>query len=62
MLVERDDVEAQFLGVEIFVEVVVVIFGGLLAIEVAIGDPEVSADFSGFLLPGPSDRAFGEIS
>ena len=33
MLVERDDVEAEFLGVAVFVEIVVVIVGRLFAIE-----------------------------
>ena len=40
MLVERDDVEAEVLGVAVFVEIVVVIVSRLLAIEEPVGDGE----------------------
>jgi hypothetical protein len=62
MLVERDDVEAEFLGVEILVDVVVVILRRSLAIEIAVGDREVGAVFEDDFFRNPADRTFGEIS
>ena len=61
MLVQADDVEAEFLGVQVLVDEVVIVFGRALAIEVAIRDGEVSAVAQYHILGNPSRRPFGEI-
>ena len=61
MLVQADDVEAEFLGVQVLVDEVVIVFGRALAIEVAIRDGEVSAVAQYHIFGNPSRRPFGEI-
>jgi hypothetical protein len=50
MLIQSDDIEAEFLGIAIFIDIVIVIVGRLLTIEVTIRDGEVSAVLQNFFL------------
>jgi hypothetical protein len=62
MLIQRDDVEPEFLGIEVLVDKIIVVFGRALAIEVAIRYGEMSAVAQYHFLGNPSHRAFSEIS
>ncbi len=62
MLVEREEVEAEILGVAILVKIVVVVVGRLLAIVKAIRDREEAAIAEDLLVRDPSIRPFGEIT
>ena len=62
MLIQRDDVESQFFGVQVLIDVVVIVFGRPLAIEVAIRDREMSAVAQYHFLGNPAHGTFGEIS
>src|ERR1700745_1616444 len=62
MLVQRDDIESQFLGVQILVDEIVVVFRRSLSIEVAIRYAEVSTVAKDRLFRNPPRRTLSEIS
>src|SRR5712692_6587564 len=62
MLVQADKVESQFLGVQILIDEIIVVFGRSLSIEVAIRYAEVSAVAQDGLFRNPARRTFCEIS
>src|SRR5262249_12105472 len=62
MLIERDDVVAQFLGVAVLVDIIVVFVGGFFPIEELVGNPEVGAVLQDFLFREPSRGPLSEIS
>jgi hypothetical protein len=62
MLVERDYVETEVLGVAVFIEIVVIIVGRLLAVEEPVGDGEECAVFENLLFRQPSIGPFGKIA
>jgi hypothetical protein len=45
MLIQGEDVEAEILGVTIFVEVVMIVIGRLFSVEMLVRDCEESAIF-----------------
>ena len=62
MFVQRDDVEAEILGIAVFVEIVMIIVGGSFAIVEPIGDGEKRAVLENLFLGQPSIRPLREIT
>jgi hypothetical protein len=62
MLIQGDQVETQFLGVAILVEIVIVVVGCLLGIEELVGNCEISAIPQDLIFGQAAVRAFSEIA
>ena len=61
MLVERDGIKTQLFGIAVFVQIIIVIVGRLLAVKQGVGHGEVGFVLEDFVFVEAAIGPFGEI-